>query len=67
MVELRIPNNEKRISELGEAAQARAIPCLRFFLTREARPLLLRELVSILYKLGERWIGKTGTLRFLLF
>src|SRR5262245_14508815 len=32
-----IPSTEYLTSELGEAAQARAIPCVRFFLTRCAR------------------------------
>src|SRR6266511_4375966 len=38
IVALIIPSKEWRISERGEAAHARAIPCLRFFLTLRARP-----------------------------
>src|SRR5262245_5069942 len=38
IVALSIPSKEQRISERGEAAPARAIPCLRFFLTPRARP-----------------------------
>ena len=38
---LTIPSTEYRISDIGEAAQARAMPCFRFFLTLCARPCIL--------------------------
>src|SRR5262245_30821441 len=43
IVSLIIPSNEYRISARGEAAHARAIPCLRFFLTLRARPFFAAD------------------------
>jgi len=53
MVALTIPSNEYRMSARGEAAHARAMPCLRFFLTLLARPFVLRGFAFIYDKLSE--------------
>src|SRR5258708_3926034 len=41
------------MSERGEAAQARAMPCLRFFLTLRTRPLVGGGVSCILYRVNE--------------
>src|SRR5256885_2089444 len=46
-------SNEYRMSARGEAAHARAMPCLRFFLTLLARPFVLRGFAFIYDKLSE--------------
>ena len=45
-----IPSSENLTSERGEAAQASAMPCLRFFLTLAARPFVAGELSDIRFK-----------------